>query len=304
MKKIKTLALIFSLTFSLGLTSCQYHIEQALFRPADSRSRSTEIQTYTESTEIKSPSVGSSAVYSAVIITDPHFGAKKERFDEKFYEWMENAWANPDESLRPRFMLCLGDVAEHGFKEEFETYVAFTETIKQKAKENGFADFEVYTILGNHDCFGMGWKEYKKIVSPFNSYYRFKTNGLSDGQGFWWYFLDSASGSLGNKQLEDFTKHMYEDDIPRIVLSHYPIYQDDLLYFTTQNTDERDKLLDLCSKTNTKLVLSGHHHPGGESEKAKFYELGLRAYLAQECCALITVDENTKDVTIQEHKIR
>lgn len=284
----RTAELLFLIILLSLFSSCKFKITDGFYRKNNIRERTKPILT------IESPDTNDNAVYSAVIINDPHFGRDKTRRDEAFYQWFKEQCEQEDETLRPRFMVNMGDTTEYGFKESYEEYLSFCSRIKAIAKEVYKNDsFEIYNLIGNHDLYNGGWKTYSEMMYPYTSYYRFTTKASSSQTGISWYFLDSANGTHGKRQIEDLKGNIRKDENPKIVLTHYPVYGDDVFYFSLQNTDERDILLSLFSKTKVILLLHGHYHPGTFYDYGKFQEIGNKGYLDYNNCALVTVNENT-----------
>jgi 3',5'-cyclic AMP phosphodiesterase CpdA len=229
-------------------------------------------------TDIADSPAGTNTDYTVIVITDVHFGGDGTRPDDSFFEWVSSL------SSRPKFCICLGDIAEHGYKSEYTDYVAFT------AKLYNTYGIRTYTVTGNHDLYNSGWKYWHTMVYPYTSFYRLKTVHFS------WYFLDSGSGSLGTTQYNTLKNAMNADSNPKIVLLHYPIYADGTLYLCLQNTYERDELITLFAKKNVKLVLDGHTHQYHTCDFGSFYEFNVPGFLAKGQWALLTVNETTGTV--------
>ena len=273
-------------------SSCKYDLPEFFYRKNGVETRSAKITDYSE-TDLFSEELKNSDKYSVVLISDVHFGAKMERKDADFLEWFKNQCEQTETELKPAFVVCLGDCVEHGEKSEYEDYLVFCEEIKKIALESmGNDNFKIFSIAGNHDLYNSGWEHFEEMVYPNNSFYTLNVNSKKDS--FHWYFLDSASGTLGRKQLKLVNGLFKKDKNPKIVLTHYPVNQDGLLYFTTQNTDERDYLLNTFAISNSKLIFAGHHHPGGEHDFGDFMEIGVPSFNQFRECGLLTVDEVNK----------
>ena len=266
------------------------------------------------------------SIYSFLVFTDSHFGSQREEFNESifltwFEEWYKkySAGESKDFAKLPRFAINLGDTADGGKEEQFMEYLSFEEKLKavankylygteqnQKSVEGAAtsdsnASFKVYSVLGNHDLYHNGAKYFKKLVYPYTSSYFFRidTDSKDSAPGFSYYFLDTANGTAGTKQLNDFKKKIEADPRPKIVLTHYPIYAGGSdMFMIIQNTLERNTLLTYFAKNNVKQVYEGHAHSdyGFDFEKFREYVIGsLRfTHRTKKQCAIVTVNEQSQ----------
>ena len=260
--------------------SCAYGLEQFLYRPDDVASRSKKIR------DVTPPGIPSSNPYTFIVVTDMHYGAGKKRFDEKFLKRIEELLPTPQ---KPVCILVLGDIADHGKKEEFKQYEAFTEKIAAKG-------VPVYGVVGNHDLYNSGWKHWRTHVKPYFSYYRFNAGGFS------WYVIDSGNGVLGEPQLQNLVSEMEKDPSPKFVFSHYALYGGGIPYFVMSDTRERAILIDTFSNNNVKIMFSGHYHPGRPLYKyGNFSELVLRSFIDFGSWVEVTVNNNGRSVSWREY---
>lgn len=259
--------------FTLFIFSCDYGIYEGFGRDSNVKQRSSSLMNITP------PSFSDS--YTFLCITDVHFGAKVNRPEAKLFSYLDSLPSN----LRPSFCVCLGDVVEHGKESEFNEYISFT----QKLQKN--YGIQTFTILGNHDLYNSGWKYYKEEVYPHSSFYSFSTNAFS------YYFIDTASGTMGRDQFKSLQESLHSDGKEKIVLSHFPLYAQGQNYFTLQNTTERDRLIILLGETKTKLFLSGHTHKNLPCDLKAFYEYNLTSFGHSSSWLLVHVNENTKSVS-------
>ncbi|MCR5218995.1 metallophosphoesterase [Treponema sp.] len=237
------------------------------------------------------------SVYSILVITDPHFGSDRADQDiEAFYEWFDSQLKNSDETLRPRFMICLGDILDGGHKGEADDFNEFADTLAQMASAAGISGFTTYSILGNHDLYNYGWDVWKENINPGTSFYKFTTHGSASDKGMSWYFLDTANGTLGDRQLELLQEEMEEDSLPKIVSMHYPLYCGGIIQLSIQNALERNTLMSLFAKNNVKLVMEGHAHRSKHYDSGSFEEHLISSFLYSRAFSLITVDENSGSV--------
>lgn len=305
--KIKKLIFFNILIFSfLIFTSCEYGLHQVLHRIDEVNSRSSKI--YDLNTfaveklkeDVAAPII-SSEKFAVLVFSDVHFGrnAKKQnrRHDEEFISYVlqnKNQLEKFENSNYPlQFVICAGDVVEHGYKSEYVDYHNFCVKIQTDL------NLKVYTVAGNHDLFNSGWNYWETYCYPHTSSYTFKTT--YNKKTLEWIFLDSGSGTLGNKQLNEVKKILSSSSNEKIVITHYPVYAGGLLYFTMQNVTERDTLISEFAKGNVKLLVDGHHHFGGEWDFGDFFhEENIKSYLDYKSFSIIYVDLNSKKFNIKQ----
>lgn len=287
--------------YAAGFSSCEFGSPLYLHggTAVDSRSREIKILQKQDVPDFTT----TSSKYSFVILTDAHFGTEKtERREKEFLQKFESLLSAQDE-LKPRFIINLGDTLNAGRDDEADLFNEASQTWRKKAKEISSADdFKIYSILGNHDLYNEGWQIWKEKIWPRVSYYKFFLDANSDGKGFWFYFLDSANGTLGASQLEDLEKNLEADSAPKIIFCHYPpfVEQNGQYHFAFGNTMERNKLIAIFARHNIKFVFAGHAHEYSEHNFNKFVEGVIPSYVFKKKFALVTVDEANEKV---EYKI-
>ncbi len=278
--------------FAVLFVSCgDFGAYSLLFNEKDVESRFNKFADFSE----KSLSLDSlPSKYTGLVITDIHFGSDKTRHDTDFFKWLADFYDRSDDSMKPRFMVCLGDIAEHGWESEFRDYNQFVQKVKDIAVEKLHLatadDFPSYTILGNHDLYNNGWEDWKNLVYPYNSSYYF------DVGKFRFYALDTANGSIGNEQLEDFESLIKKDLRPKIVLSHYPIFSGGRHLFEIHDSYERNRLIADFAKNNVPLILEGHVHEYKDYSWGNFTESIVGSFLAYRKFAVVTMDETDGSV--------
>lgn len=264
----------------LFLTSCSaYGFFMGQFGEEDVDSRSPRLKDF-GTLDLSEQKVQLSSIYSVLVVTDLHFGSEREELDEeKFISWLDSWFQKygegetADFTKLPRFAINLGDTADGGKKEQFEDFLAFENKIKAVAgkylygESDATADserkFKVWSVLGNHDLYHKGASHFEKLVYPYTSSYFFNFDAdLTDSsQGFSFYFLDTANGTTGTRQLADFKSKIYADSRPKIVLTHYPVYAGGTnMFMIIQNTLERNTLLTYFANGNVRQVYEGHAH--------------------------------------------
>lgn len=234
------------------------------------------------------------SVYSFLVITDVHFGGEglaknpENRRDDDFFAWLaeNDREAGDDDSRRPLFCICLGDVAEHGREEEFSRYREFTQRLEKLG-------LKTFTAVGNHDLYNSGWEHYTKYVYPYTSFYRFKTRLFN------YYFIDSASGSLGDAQYAKLVRALKNDSSPKIVCSHYPLYAEGHFFYVMNDSTERNLLISACAKDDVRAFISGHAHMRSRTDFGSFAEEGIPGFLERNSWALVTVDERNESVSCE-----
>jgi|GEM_PF-500187 len=255
-----------------GLNS--YGLNEFLVRNPDVKTRTKRLE---KLSAVDAPAAPSTSEYTVLVITDVHFGAEKlpkngPRFDEEFFTWLSTF------TPKPKFCVGLGDMAEHGWEEEFERYKAFTDRLESTH------GIKTYNAVGNHDLYNSGWTYCKEYLYPFKSLYYFEAGGFS------WYCIDTASGSLGDRQMRLLRKTMRSDPNPKIIMSHFPLWANGHFYFSLQDTLERNLLIATCAETGVKAALTGHTHIEKTSHFGKFTEYNHPGFYAKAGWGIITVD--------------
>ncbi len=298
MKMIKSISVIFVFSLLLYLTSCDYGFYFLNGDASSPEDRATSLTTLSDS---ELPDPGSDSIYSFIIVSDMHYGSSAQESDDAFIACFESLLGVDDTSLRPRFMVNIGDTMHTGSSSQADDYNAFCEKVRTSAKNvAGFETYQIYAVMGNHDTYNDGWNVWEKKIYPYTSYYYFPLQADSSTEGFSLYFLDSGNGTLGVKQLEDLEKRMKEDSRPKIVFNHYPVYGNGIMYYILQDNMERARLLTLFSNNRVKYYFCGHFHMGASYTFKNFKELSVRSYIRNKNCCLVTVNENTGEVSAKE----
>ena len=98
---------------------------------------------------------------------------------------------------------------------------------------------------------------------------------------------------------------LFENDpAPKIVLTHIPAYSNPMNfmgYYSFQNTYETDMLLTLYSKSNVKMVVSGHIHQSYKNFFHSFQELTVSSITESNRWTVLTIDE--KNGTVSEQQV-
>lgn len=252
--------LFFVLLLASILGSCRYGLDEFLFRKDDVNHRSTVLEDVAPPFDSSLPG----QLYNILLLSDLHFGKGKTNAQAKLFAYLDEL--DPEEL--PLFCIALGDIADTGTASGFEEYKSLVYTLKT---EYGLK--EAYGIVGNHDLYNSGWPDWEKTVHPNKSFYSFSAAGFS------WYFLDSGNGTLGSKQLRVFVDALKNDQKPKFVFIHYPLYWGGIFYFSLSDPRERAILIDACTMHNVKAVFSGHYHYGKRFNYGSFEEIGVYSFV-------------------------
>jgi len=153
------------------------------------------------------------------------------------------------------FGVMLGDCT--GRRGSLPVYV---EAIKHIPEQQKYPT-EIFTLIGNHDLYFSGWDDFKKQIGP--SVYWFEVD-YGHGKDLF-ICLDSASGTLGNRQMEwlkDFLAKKRSRYRHCIILTHTNILYTDNSQVSSGNLpmEETMTLLELFGKHDISLCLQGHDH--------------------------------------------
>ena len=292
LKKIFFAATI--LFFSLLFASCNYGLPIFLYAETGVEERAVaSIPLWGP----QIPQVGTNGKYSFIVLTDSHFGSNKGRNEEAFLQTFKALLQSSDESLRPRFIVNLGDTLDGGHSNEADMFnLTAARWIAAGNEALGISDYKVYSILGNHDLYNNGWEIWKTRIFPFTSCYRFTLNAGGNFP-FDFFFLDTGNGTLGGPQIEDLERNLQASWRPKIILMHYPVYAGGLFYFAIDDTEERARLISAFAKNNVKYVFEGHMHRQHDFDFGPFKESDVGSYLEEKVFGLVTVDETTGGVS-------
>lgn len=284
MKNIKKIIFsLFVLMFLIIFTSCQYSADN-LFYSGNSVSNRVQKLTNLEEDFSSLPDE-----YTILVLTDIHVGSIKKNPPaipyEKLYAWIENL----SESEKPKFCLILGDVADTASDSQYQKYVDFTTKL-----QNDYG-IKTFNAVGNHDVYQSGWEKWKKYCYPYTSFYYFDT------PGFTFYSFDTATGTVGSKQLNLFKDSLYSNSKPKIIFTHYPLYTENF-FFCLENTTERNLLMKYFRDTNVKLYLAGHLHNLEEYNFTSYKGIAVPSFRYESSWGFVTVNENAK--TAVYHTIR
>lgn len=272
-----------------SLMSCKLGVHQMLWRPHPVDERSKELVKLSDS---EFPFIGATMPekYDCLILSDIHFGNKKNPAWQKLF--FDSLKQYRETHTTPMlFCIMLGDIVDHGFAVEYETAKAFQQRIAETNRLSEYEDIPmpVYSVAGNHDVYNSGWNLWKQTCYPHTSAYYFETKRLE------WYFLDTASGTLGRPQFYNLKAKMQRSSKAKFIFTHYPLYGNGILYFSLSNPRERAELISLFAQTNLKLYCSGHFHPGASCDYDTFKERSLKAFGRFGKYHILHVDESGEE---------
>jgi predicted phosphodiesterase len=116
-----------------------------------------------------------------------------------------------------------------------------------------------FLIAGNHDLFFNGWEEYYSRFGSSSYLFVIKTSTASD----LFICLESGGGTLGDRQLGwliNILKTMRSGYRHCIVFTHVNLFRPRHTESTNPLTEEVQVLLELFTKYNVDMVVTGHDH--------------------------------------------
>ena len=185
--------------------------------------------------------------YLFYVCTDPHIDNTSINLRE-----FSTRMRNDGEAL---FGIVLGDCANR--RDILPNYVAAIEYVDLVH----FSNKPIFSVIGNHDLYFDGWDSFSKLLGA--SVYWFD---VVHGKGKDLFIaLDSASGTLGRKQmkwLREFLAEEREKYRHCIVLTHTNLFYTDNSQVGSGNLalEETALLTDLFIQHNVTLCLQGHDH--------------------------------------------
>ena len=182
--------------------------------------------------------------YQFYVCADPHVGQTSANLQAFATQMRDDSSA--------AFGVVLGDCTD-----QRDVMPVYAEAIAGSSA----ADAPVFSLIGNHDLFFSGWDDYYKLLGP--SVYWFEVSYGSGKDLF--ITLDSASGTLGRKQME-WLKELLATR--RGEYRHCVVFTHTNLFYTDNSQtgsgnmamEETCLLTDLLSRHNVTLCLQGHDH--------------------------------------------
>lgn len=211
-------------------------------------SNSTHELRFTESETLAAPlnsiSISNASQFSFAIVGDTHVGGG----DTARLRTILNQANSEGDS----FVVLLGDIVDTGERSDIVA-------VQTAISDTGWTG-KVVPVIGNHDVFNDGWKNYKELQGQSHFTVDVGNTRLM--------VLDTADGVVGDKQ-EDWLKGELNKPLPSNVflLSHYlPMIPGQRTYLRLSNETEAVRLMKLASNRKVKGWLGGHYHGFGIQE--------------------------------------
>ena len=153
-------------------------------------------------------------------------------------------------------------------------HTIYMDTIRQKVYEVKDVPLPFHPVVGNHDITNNGWALWTSLFH--SSFYMGYVQVSDDGEGTVCVdrliFLDSASGTLGEAQIDEIESH-FEQQVPGLMVRHTFIFGHTNIFrpsasefASTFTREETYYLLDKFNYWNASIVFSGHVHDWDERE--------------------------------------
>lgn len=150
-------------------------------------------------------------------------------------------------TLNPDLVIIAGDLAENGFKTEFEEAKRFIDKIQCRQK---------IITMGNHDARYTGYMIFEELFGA--------SSGILDTAECRVIYVNTArpdrdAGHMGRDQIKFIENNFAKDKLNVLVMHHHLIPVPDTGLEAAIVEDAGD-VLKMLSKLNPELVLSGHRH--------------------------------------------
>lgn len=164
-------------------------------------------------------------------------------------------------------------------------HTIYMDTVSQKIYQVKDVPLPFHPVVGNHDITNNGWALWTSLFH--SSFYMGYVQVSDDGEGIVCVdrliFLDSASGTLGEAQIDEIEAH-FEEQVPGLkvrhtfIFGHTNIFRPSASEFASTFTrEETYYLLDKFNYWNASIVFSGHVHDWDEREVGGITYLTLDA---------------------------
>lgn len=120
-------------------------------------------------------------------------------------------------------------------------------------------DLTSFHVIGNHDLYFDGWKQFYKQFGSTTYLFTIETPQASD----LFICLDTGSGTLGSGQLEwlkDILKNERSNYRNCIIFTHNNLFRIRHTTSTNPFVEELHVLMELCVKHQIDMVITGHDH--------------------------------------------
>lgn len=238
---------IFLLILSASVCSCNQADIKGLFIPPKDGVDERFEQSMEMNDGLHAGAIDTEESYTFYVAADPHI---KDTY--RNLGIFNDALKNDGETS---FAAILGDCID--VKDNLALYL---EALAYYPDRHSY-DPEIFHILGNHDIFFNGWEDFRESVGA--SAYWFEAV-FPNGKDMY-ITLDTASGTLGRKQMQWFKTFLAENRNSYrhcVILTHTNLFYRDNSQTGSGNMplDETFDLIDFLSRQNVSLVLQGHDH--------------------------------------------
>lgn len=228
--------------------------------------------------------------YNVLILTDIHVG--KNGVNSEKQAARLDAYLTDLDALgkTPVFCVNLGDVTNKGYRGQYINVEKYIKPVLAKHK------IKFLSVVGNHDIFNEGYEIWKVNLYPYTSFYKFETEKSA------FYFLDTGSGVIGEKQHSLLQKDLSTQEKDLYVFAHYPITADDSFLFAMRDTTDRNKLISILGKEKVIGYYCGHWHFGNTRTIGNFIQYCLESFGTNNMWYVVNVDESAHQQTIESIK--
>lgn len=186
--------------------------------------------------------------FKFAVFSDIHITKENDNLFDRFKQ--EAVQRNID------FFVVTGDLADNGLEEEM--------LLCREDLDN--IGLPYYVTIGNHDLYqSHSWSDWKSIFGP-------ATYSLVFSDFLKIIFLDSGSGTIGEKQFNWLKNELQKTPTLTMVATHYPIYEGVTpSIFRLSGTEERYKLISILNNYHVYAYLSGHYHAFEHHKLGQFH---------------------------------
>lgn len=213
------------------------------------------------------PTIEDSNNFSFLVISDTHYQNKNLEVGTKLNEIRQKYNAS--------FLIVNGDISETGQNKQFQLF------LDDMKNYNGI----IYPVLGNHDILNNGSKTFGKMLGKF--IYSIEIGNIK------LIFLDTSTGTFGNKQKEWYEKELSSNK-KIIVFTHYNFVTSTVQEIVSMsNAEDEYYFYKTNSKHNVKYVISGHLHKNNKKEiRGVKYQTLTKLQDKKESILLFSIKDN------------
>lgn len=237
----------FTILAAAALCSCSNIDIKGLFVPTGDSVDSRFEQSAAMNADLKYATLETEAKYTFYVAADAHVDQTHTNLTR-----FNDAFRNDPDVL---FGVTLGDCTDT--RNNLPKYLEALSYTPERHTHNP----RIFHLLGNHDAYFDGWKDFKDMIGP--SVYWFETV-FPEGKDLY-ISLDTATGTLGKKQT-DWFKGFIEKNRSSYrhctILTHTNFFYTDNSQAGSGNMpiEECFWLIDFLGRHNVSLVLQGHDH--------------------------------------------